>query len=105
MYEYTSCDGIMIGRGALGRPFFFTQVRDFLEKGEYYLGEAFKILQAGEKAFVDYSPEQDALVLKGTLRYPHREENLKDVEVPIIYGDFYFVEAMLKLKGNDFLMW
>lgn len=36
MYEYTSCDGIMIGRGALGRPFFFTQVKDYLEKGEYY---------------------------------------------------------------------
>lgn len=36
MLEYTACDGIMIGRGALGRPFFFTQVKDYLEKGVYY---------------------------------------------------------------------
>ena len=75
------------------------------EKGEYYLGEALKLLQTGEKEFVDYSQEQDALVLKGTLRYPHREEDFNGVEVPIIYADFYFLEAMLKLKGNDFLIW
>lgn len=75
------------------------------EKGEYYLGEALKILQAEEKAFVDYSDQQDALVLKGTEFYPREERYLKGLEIPIIYGDFYFVEAMLKLKGNDFLMW
>ena len=28
-----------------------------------------------------------------------------DVHIPIIYGDFFFVEAMLKLKGNDFFIW
>ena len=75
------------------------------EKGEYYMGEAIKILQACEKAFVDYSDTQDALVLKGTEFYPREERFFKGLEIPIIYGDFYFVEAMLKLKGNDFLMW
>ena len=75
------------------------------EQGKYYLGEAFKLLQAGEKAFVDYTDEQDALVLKGTEFYPREERLLKGLEIPIIYGDFYFVEAMLKLKGNEFLMW
>ena len=75
------------------------------EQGNYYLGEAFKLLQAEEKAFVDYSDTQDALVLKGTEFYPREERFLKGLEIPIIYGDFYFVEAMLKLKGNDFLMW
>ncbi len=75
------------------------------EKGEYYLGEAIKILQSCEKAFVDYTDQQDALVLKGTEAYPREERFLKGLEIPIIYGDFYFIEAMLKLKGNDFLMW
>lgn len=75
------------------------------EQGEYYLGEALKILQACEQAFADYTDEQDALVLKGTEFYPREERFLKGLEIPIIYGDFYFVEAMLKLKGNDFLIW
>ncbi len=31
MLEYTGCDGIMIGRGALGNPYLFTQITDHLE--------------------------------------------------------------------------
>jgi nifR3 family TIM-barrel protein len=38
----TGCDGIMIARGALGNPFIFTQVKQYLEKGEY---EEFTIKQ------------------------------------------------------------
>lgn len=35
MYEYTGCDFIMIGRGALGNPWLFTQINDFLSTGKY----------------------------------------------------------------------
>lgn len=35
MLDLTSCDGIAIGRGALGNPFLFKQIKDYLEKGEY----------------------------------------------------------------------
>lgn len=31
MYEYTGCDFIMIGRGALGAPYIFSQINDFFE--------------------------------------------------------------------------
>ena len=34
MFERTGCDGIMIGRGALGNPWIFQKIRYFLEKGE-----------------------------------------------------------------------
>jgi nifR3 family TIM-barrel protein len=34
MLEATGCDGIQIGRGALGRPWVFTQIRAFLARGE-----------------------------------------------------------------------
>lgn len=34
MFDYTKCDSIMIGRGALGNPFFFKQVREFLDNNK-----------------------------------------------------------------------
>lgn len=34
LLEYTGCDGIMIGRGAMGNPFIFKKVVHYLETGE-----------------------------------------------------------------------
>ncbi len=34
MYDYTGCDFIMIGRGALGSPWLFEQINTYFEKGE-----------------------------------------------------------------------
>lgn len=34
MFEYTGCDGIMIGRGAIGNPWIFREIIYFLETGE-----------------------------------------------------------------------
>jgi nifR3 family TIM-barrel protein len=34
MYEKTGCDLVMIGRGALGRPWIFRQIQAFLLRGE-----------------------------------------------------------------------
>lgn len=33
MYEYTGCDLIMIGRGSLGNPFLFSQLRAYFDSG------------------------------------------------------------------------
>ena len=35
MIKETGCDGIMIARGALGDPFIFTYIREFLATGKY----------------------------------------------------------------------
>ncbi len=35
MLEQTGCDGVMIGRGALGRPFLFAELKAFFEKTPY----------------------------------------------------------------------
>jgi len=34
MFEYTGVDGIMIGRGAMGKPWIFSQIKHYLETGE-----------------------------------------------------------------------
>lgn len=73
------------------------------DKAKMYAEAAIKILKATDENFCDYDENTDALVIFGTERYPH--ESMKGVHIPIIYGDFFFVEALLKLKGNDFLIW
>lgn len=35
MFEYTKCDGIMIGRGALGNPWIFNKIQYYLKNNKY----------------------------------------------------------------------
>ena len=35
MYEQTGADGVAVGRGALGNPFIFEQIKDYIGRGEY----------------------------------------------------------------------
>ncbi len=35
MLEETACDGIAIGRGAIGKPFIFNQINSYLDQGSY----------------------------------------------------------------------
>ncbi len=35
MIDETNCDYVMIGRGAMGNPFLFEQINDYLENGKY----------------------------------------------------------------------
>ncbi|QSF43127.1 hypothetical protein [Paenibacillus tianjinensis] len=51
--------------------------------------------------FCDWSPGTDSIVSYGSGRY-HRES---DREVPIIYGDYFFLEVILRLLDRDNLIW
>lgn len=72
--------------------------------GEYekgiYLNAAMNILKALEKDHINWSPEEDSLLQNGCEAY-HVEEERR--QIPIIYGDYYFAEAIYKLKGFDLL--
>ncbi|MBQ4087252.1 MAG: glycoside hydrolase family 88 protein [Clostridia bacterium] len=72
-------------------------------EGSMYLEAAVKILQATAESFCNFDESVDFLVGMGSERYPH--ENTKGLHIPIIYADFFFVEALLKLKNDDFLIW
>ena len=67
-------------------------------EGEKYLAAALHILQAMEENWCDWSTENDSILQMGTERYNGRT-------LPIIYGDFFFTEAILKLRNSNFLIW
>lgn len=76
------------------------EVVDIFEKRLYAEG-ALKILKAIEKKHCNWNPEEDSIVDFGSAKY-HREE---DREVPIIYGDYFFIEGILRLLEKSFLIW
>jgi unsaturated chondroitin disaccharide hydrolase len=72
-------------------------VDDF--ESEMYLKNAIKILKALEEKCVNWSLQEQAILTMGTVAYD------RNINVPIIYGDYYFAEAISKLKGNNILFW
>lgn len=64
-----------------------------------YLNAVLKLLQALEPR-CDWTEENDSIVLLGSEAYFRNRHHH-----PIIYGDYYFLEALLKLKGNDLYLW
>lgn len=69
-----------------------------LEK-ELYVQAAVHLLKAVEENHSDWDQERDSIVQDGTVMYT------KQIHVPIIYGDFFLLEAVRKLMGSEFLIW
>ena len=67
-----------------------------------YSGCAVKILRACAEKFADWNIDTDGIIGGGTAAY---HGNSTDTEVPIIYGDYFFTEAVLRLLGKSFLIW
>jgi len=67
-----------------------------------YFEAAMKLLKTCEKAFANWDTETDGIIGKGTGSY-HGGPN--DTEVPIIYGDYFFTECVLRLLDKNFLIW
>ena len=75
--------------------------------GEYerrlYTNCALRILRACEAKFCNWNPDEDSIVDGGTFFY--HDPNGTNTEVPIIYADYYFIEAILKLKDRELFIW
>lgn len=67
---------------------------------ELYLQAAIKLLQTLELRSTDWTTECDCILKNGSGSY-HAESHHQS----IIYGDYFFIEAMLKLKGSDVYFW
>ena len=71
-----------------------------LSERKMYRGAAVRILKAVEERCCNWSHSEDSIVQNGTEAYHFGEKN-----IPIIYGDYFFLEAILKLKGSRQLFW
>ena len=78
-------------------------------EGGKYVEAALSLLRAMGDAFCDFDPANDHLLDYGTERYPAEltPEGYKKagVHMSIIYGDYFYVEAILKLLGCEFDPW
>ncbi len=69
------------------------------DEKQFYIESAMKILMATVENFCNWDDDEDSILQMGTEAYN------RGVHMPIIYGDFFLTEAILKLKGNSFLIW
>ena len=74
-------------------------------EGGMYMHAAVNILKAIEKNFADYNHDRDDLITHGTVLYPIKPGQESVVHISIIYADYFFTEALLKLLGDEFLPW
>lgn len=74
-------------------------------EGGMYTSAAIKILRAITEKFCNFNPETDDMVNGGSLYYPLKEGQILKTHISVIYGDFFYTEALLKILGSDFFMW
>ena len=66
---------------------------------DIYLNSAVKLLRTMEQNWCNWDNDEDSILQMGSEMYS------RGIHKHIIYGDYFFVEAILKLKGSDFLPW
>lgn len=66
-----------------------------------YEDAALKLLQVCEEKFADYNPETDGVLGGGATMY--HDERLANAA--IIYNDYFYTEAILRLLGKDYSAW
>lgn len=71
-----------------------------LEK-EFYIDGAVQILRATDERFCNWDQDYDSIVQMGSGSYSTEH----DRHVPIIYGDYFFIEAIFRLLDKDILIW
>lgn len=64
-----------------------------------YMDNAIKLLKATEEHFCNWSLEEQSILQMGSGSYNDAHH------IPIIYGDYFLMEALMKLSGNDMLLW
>lgn len=70
------------------------------ERASIYHATAMRMLKALDAHCCNWSENADPLLERGTSSY-HASER----ETPIIYGDYFFIEAIWKLTGQELFLW
>jgi unsaturated chondroitin disaccharide hydrolase len=67
---------------------------------DIYLNAAIKLLKAIDEHRSDWTDQCDSFVLNCSASYHDKKHHFT-----IIYADYYFTEAIMKLKENDIFLW
>ena len=76
-----------------------SSLEDDQEKKQKYQNMAEQILQSLLEHYADFSLENQGILQKGTVSFP----NDRHINVPIIYGDYFLLEALMKLTEPEFV--
>lgn len=60
-----------------------------------------RILESLYRNYGSFGTDEEGLILHGTSHYPER----KNMDVPLIYGDYFFVEGLARLKKGMTIPW
>lgn len=71
------------------------------EEGRLYETSAKRILKSMTDHYAIWDTSDEAILPHGTGHWPAN----KNIDVGLIYGDYYFVEALAKLRGQTELFW
>ncbi len=90
-----SCGACVIAGGLL-------EVANHVQEAEkqMYIRGAVKILKAIDEKRADWSQNSDAIVLNCSAAY-----HSPQIHITMSYADYYFMEAIYKLKGTGILIW
>lgn len=71
---------------------------DDIEKSLYIEG-ALRLLRAADKHCCSWNPDKDGITFNGSVSYNSQKN------IHIIYGDYFLTEAVLRLTGENFMIW
>ena len=67
MFEETGCDGICLARGALGNPWIFSQIKEFLKGAKVIkkpgIEEVIKIMSGHLDSCIDFYGEKTGIMI------------------------------------------
>lgn len=72
------------------------------EAGQAYTDAAIRMLRALDEACSDWSPDRCGILQRCTASY---HDDGAGRHINIVYGDYFFVEAICKLRGTDIMPW
>ena len=74
-------------------------------EGGLYSDAAINILKAMTEKFVNFNPATDDILGFGSEAYPNNPDFTPKTNVPIIYGDFFYIESLMKMLDENFMIW
>ena len=90
-----SCGACVIASGLLELAKYVPELEQ-----ELYQRAAYKILKAIDESRADWDTGCDAIIQECSGSYHNTDHNMT-----MSYADYYFIEAVYKLKGTNKLLW